>query len=139
MIAMGGVNTVVAIFSLLALWMIGNPRSGVAVAVDELMGVLTFGDVIIFIGAIVLAGGISSLMTLYLSKKFIKFFRRVNYRNVSLSIIVFLLTITFAFTGVWGTFVLLLSAAIGMVSILTDTRRSYMMACIIVPTVLFFI
>ncbi|UCG95768.1 MAG: tripartite tricarboxylate transporter permease [archaeon] len=139
MIAMGGVNTVVAIFSLLALWIVGNPRSGVAVAVDELMGVLTFGDVIIFIGAIALAGGLSSLITIYLSKRFINFFRRIDYRKVSLSIIIFLIAITFVFTGAVGTFVLFLSTAIGMVCILTNTRRSYMMACIIVPTVLFFI
>ena len=139
LIAIGGVNTVVAVFSLLALWMIGNPRSGVAVVVNELLNTLTFGDIIIFIGTIVLAGGVSSILTLYLSKRLINFFRKTNYRYVGFSIIIFLGAITFVLTGLIGLSVLILSTIIGEVCILSNTRRSYMMACLIVPTVLFFL
>lgn len=139
MIAIGGVNTVVAVFSLLALWLIGNPRSGVAVAVAELLNTLTFSDVVIFTGAIAIAGGVSALLTLYMSRRFITFFRMVNYRWVSVSIIFFLGVMTFVFTGLTGLSVLLLSTLIGMVCIFSNSRRSYMMACLIVPTVLFFI
>ncbi len=139
LLAIGGVNTVVAVFSLLALWMIGNPRSGVAVVVNELLNTLTFGDIIIFIGTIILAGGVSSILTLYLSKRLINFFRKINYRYVGLSIIIFLVAMTFVLTGLVGLSVLILSTTIGEVCILSNTRRSYMMACLIVPTVLFFL
>jgi len=139
MIAMGGVNTVTAILSIMSLWLIGNPRSGVAVVVNELLSTLTFSDVIVFIGAITLAGGVSSFLTLFLSKRFINLFRKINYRHLSFFVIVFLVAMTFMFTGFVGLFVLFLSTSIGMVCILSGIRRSYMMACLIVPTILFFI
>lgn len=139
MIAIGGVNTVTAVFSILALWMIGNPRSGIAVAVDQLLGAITFNDVVIFIGAITLAGGLSAALTLLLSSRFIDFFRKINYRKLSISVIALILGMTWAFTGILGILILFLSTAIGLVCILSGTRRSYMMACLIVPTILFFL
>lgn len=139
MIAIGGVNTVVAIFSILALWIIGKGRSGVAVAVNELMGTLVFSDVVIFTGAIVLSGGISSILTIILGKKMTTFFRKINYKKISVSMVILLGSIIFVFTGLLGLFVLLLSTGIGMVTLLTGTRRSYMMACLIVPTILYFV
>jgi len=139
MIAIGGVNTVVAVFSILALWIIGKTRSGVAVAVNELLGNLVFSDVMIFLGAIVLSGGLSSILTIILAKKTIAFFRKINYKKASLSVILGLVSIVFVFTGLPGLFVLFLSTVIGLVTLLTNTRRSYMMACIIVPTVIYFI
>ena len=139
MIAIGGVNTTVAVLSVLALWLVGNPRSGVAVAVSELLGKISFTDVVIFIGAILLAGGVSAFVTLHLNKVFINLFRKVNYRIINFFIILFLVGVTFILTGLPGLYILFLSTMIGLVCILSNTRRSYMMACIIIPTVLFFL
>jgi len=139
MIAIGGVNTTVAVLSVLALWLVGNPRSGVAVAVSELLGKISFTDVVIFIGAILLAGGVSAFVTLHLNKVFINLFRKVNYRIINFFIILFLVGVTFILTGLPGLYILFLSTIIGLVCILSNTRRSYMMACIIIPTVLFFL
>ena len=139
MIAIGGVNTTVAVLSVLALWLVGNPRSGVAVAVSELLGKISFTDVVVFIGAILLAGGVSAFLTLHLNKVFINLFRKVNYRIINFFIILFLVGVTFILTGLPGLYILFLSTIIGLVCILSNTRRSYMMACIIIPTVLFFL
>ena len=139
MIAIGGVNTTVAVLSVLALWLVGNPRSGVAVAVSELLGKISFTDVVVFIGAILLAGGVSAFVTLHLNKVFINLFRKVNYRIINFFIILFLVGVTFILTGLPGLYILFLSTIIGLVCILSNTRRSYMMACIIIPTVLFFL
>lgn len=139
MIAMGGVNTVVAVFSILALWMIGVTRSGIAVVVNELLGTITFNDMVVFMGAVVLAGGISAALTLFISRRFVNLFRKINYGKLSACIIALLVIMTLVFTGLPGVLVLLLSTAIGMVCVLSGTRRSYMMACLIVPTILFLI
>lgn len=139
MIAMGGVNTVVAIFSILALWLIGNPRSGIAVAVKNLLGAITFNDVIVLTGAVALAGGVSAALTLLMGRKLIGAFRKISYRKLSFFVAVFLLAMTFFFTGLPGILTLVLSTLIGMVCILSGTRRSYMMACLIVPTIMFFL
>ncbi len=139
MISLGGVNTAVAIFSMLSLWVVGRPRSGVSVAVKELVGNLNLGEFVLFLGVVVLVGGVSSIITLKITKTFIKIFRKINYKKLAFSVMFFIITITFVFTGFLGIFVLFLSASIGMVCILTGTRRSYMMGSLILPIILFFI
>ncbi len=139
MIAIGGVNTVVAVLSILALWLIGNPRSGAGVAVQEILTTLTVTDVVILMGAIILAGGLSSIATLLVAGNFIGVLRKINYNFLGFAILVFLVFMTVLFTGLTGLCVLLLSTSLGLFCILSGTRRSYMMGCLILPTILFFV
>ena len=138
MIAIGGVNTTVAILSLLALWLIGTPRSGVASVVGRLLN-LSFGDVVVFMGVMIMASGIAGLITILIGKKSVHFFKKINYIYLNVIIIVLLAVMIFVFTGLLGLLVASLSTVIGLFCIFSGTRRTYLMACLIVPTVLFFI
>lgn len=138
MVAIGGVNTSVAIFSLLSLWLIGRPRSGVSVFVERLMP-LGFTDIIVFVGAIIFVSGIAGIITLILSKNSINLLRKIDYRYLNLSIIILISFLVFLFTGVSGILLTILSTLIGLVCILSGTRRTYLMGCLILPTVLFFL
>ena len=138
MIAIGGVNTTVAILSLLALWLIGTPRSGVASVVGRLLD-LSFGDVVVFMGVMIMASGIAGLITILIGKKSVHFFKKINYIHLNVMIIVLLAVMIFVFTGLWGLLIASLSTVIGLFCIFSGTRRTYLMACLIVPTVLFFI
>jgi len=136
MIAIGGVNTTVAVFSLLALWLVGRARSGVAAAVGEMLGKLSLTHVLLFLGVIMLSGGVSAVLTLLISKRILNLLRKIEYRKLNLLVIIFLTSIVFWFTGVVGVLTLFVSTTIGLACILSGTRRSYMMACIVVPTIL---
>ncbi|MCD6398817.1 MAG: tripartite tricarboxylate transporter permease [Candidatus Aenigmarchaeota archaeon] len=138
MIAIGGVNTTVAILSLLALWLIGTPRSGVASVVGRLLD-LSLGDVVVFMGVMIMASGIAGLITILIGKKSVHFFKKINYIHLNVMIIVLLAVMIFVFTGLWGLLIASLSTVIGLFCIFSGTRRTYLMACLIVPTVLFFI
>lgn len=138
MVAIGGVNTTVAIFSLLSLWLIGRPRSGVGVFVERLLS-LSLTDVFVLVGVIIFVSGIAGALTLILSKNSINLLRRINYRYLNFSIIILISFLIFLFTGVTGILLALLSTLIGLVCILSGTRRTYLMGCLILPTVLFFL
>jgi putative membrane protein len=139
MIAIGGINTADVIFSLLALWLIGNPRSGAAVAVEELMSSLKFSDVLLFISVIILVSGIAGVLTLVLSKNMLRMFRKINYRKLSIAVILLLLILSILFSGLKGLSITILSTLIGLTCVLSESRRSYLMGCLIVPTILFFL
>ncbi|MCD6398849.1 MAG: tripartite tricarboxylate transporter permease [Candidatus Aenigmarchaeota archaeon] len=138
MVAIGGVNTTVAIFSLFSLWLIGTPRSGVSIVIEKL---ITFGlnEIIIFSGIILLVSAISAILTIILSKKIIELFRKIKYRTVNLFTLLLIITLVFILSGMYGVLILMLSTAIGMISILSGTRRTYLMGCLLLPTILFFL
>lgn len=138
MIAIGGVNTVVAVVSLLSLWLIEKPRSGVSVVVNQLIN-LGLVDVVVFVGAILFVSGISGALTLLLSKRFVNLFRKIDYGYLNILIILLMGVIVFALSGVVGILLASLSTLIGMTCILSGTRRTYLMGCLIVPTILFFL
>ena len=136
MIAIGGVNTSVTVFSIIVLWLIGKTRTGITVAISELVDFLTLSDVVVLLGSVLLAGGLAAIITLKLAKLLLNFFRKIDYMKLNLVTIIFLTSITFFFTGFLGIFILFISASIGMVCILSGTKRSYMMASIILPTII---
>lgn len=139
MMAIGGINTSDVIFSLLALWLIGNPRSGAAVAVSNLMESLSLLDVAVFIVSITIAGGLAGALTLVLSRKALDLMKRVNYQKLCLSVIMFLFFIIGLLSGWKGILVATSGTFIGLTCLSGGVRRSYMMGSLIIPTILFFL
>lgn len=138
LIALGGVNAADAMFSVFALWLIGNPRSGIAVAVGQLVS-MTANNFFTIIFSVLFAAGIGAYITVRLSRASVMFMRRFNYRKVCMLTAAFVALLVFVFTGFLGFFILLVSTAIGMVPNLTGIRRSLAMACLMVPTILYFL
>lgn len=139
MIGIGGVNTSNIIFSLIAIYMIGKPRSGIAVAVQEFMPSLGISTLVIFIACFILLAGIAAILTLGLSKKMLKLFRVINYRYLCLTVILFILGMVTLITGIRGLAVCIIGAFLGYSSILAGVRRSYLMGSIILPVIIFFL
>jgi len=138
MVAIGGVNTTVAIFSLFSLWLIGTPRSGVSVVIEKLIS-FNGSEMIIFSGIILLVSAISAILTIILSKKIIGLLRKIKYRTINFFTLFLIVTLVFILSGIYGVLILMLSTAIGMISILSGTRRTYLMGCLLLPTILFFL
>ena len=65
LISVSGVNTSNAIFSLIALYVIGRPRSGAVAAAQELLGgMISFEGLMLFLAVICVAGVLSYLLAL---------------------------------------------------------------------------
>ncbi len=138
LIALGGVNAADVMFSFFALWLIGNPRSGLAVTVGKLIAT-TQQNFFAVIFAVLFAAGLGAYLTLRLSRKAVFWMRRFDYQRLCLYTAAFIALLVLLFTGLPGLAILAVSTAIGMVPNLTEVRRSLAMACLIVPTILFFL
>jgi len=77
-------------------------------------------------------------LTLYLGRKIPKFLEKINYRNLCLSVIIFIVTIIFLLTGILGLLITFTSTAIGLLCAYLGIRRSHCMGCLLLPSILFF-
>lgn len=138
LVAIGGVMMADAVFSLLALWLIGNPRSGVAVSVGEMLDDLTAGDVVALLGVMCVSASLAAVTTLKFASSLAGRLGRVDYEKMTMAVIIGLIISVLLLTGVEGLLLLALSTSIGLVAISSGARRAYCMGCLLVPTILFF-
>lgn len=125
------------IYSLVALWLIGNPRSGIADAAGKLITV-DFYTTLILVAAIAICTGIGAYITLKSTKTVIKYMKKINYAKLCLLVMVFLIAFCFVMCGIQGIAVLAVSSAIGIFANFAGVRRSHAMGCLMLPTILFF-
>lgn len=138
LVSVGGINTAVALFSLVSLYAIGRPRSGAAVTIERILGNFGFNELILLISTSLIAISIASILTLNLSRKFLSLIEKVPYDKLSLGIIILLISLTLFFTGFLGLLVLFVSTCIGIIAPLSGVKRSLCMGVLIVPVSLFY-
>ncbi len=137
LIAVGGVNASDFIYSLMALLLIGNPRSGIAVAIGQIISVDT-NVMMVLIAAILTTAGFSAYLTLKLSRGILPFMRRLDYTRLCILTGIFITSLVLLFSGLEGILVLVVASTIGMVPNLCNIRKSHAMGCLLIPTILFF-
>jgi putative membrane protein len=139
LISLGGINTVAALFSLMALYLIAKPRSGAAVAVERILGTFGFNDLLLLIATAVFASGIASIVTLKLTRCFSSFIQRFDYRKISLGIVTFLTILVLIFNGIYGLLLLFTSTAIGLLPPLLGVKRTHGMGVLMLPIMLWYL
>jgi len=138
LITLSGINAGNEVFSLISLYLVGNPRSGASVAIQKVLSELTFYDVVYLIGVICFSSGIAAIITLLLGKRIPRYLERVNYKWLCISVIFFIILIVFVFTGIFGLFILFTSTSIGLLCAFLGIKRSHCMGCLLVQSILFF-
>jgi len=138
LITLSGINVGNEVFSLISLALVGNPRSGPSVAIQRILTELTFFDVLFFVGVICFVSGIAAMLTLYLGKRIPKYLEKINYRKLCFSVITFLIIMIFLLTGPFGLLIAFTSTSIGLLCTYLEIKRSHCMACLLLPSILFF-
>ena len=138
-IAVGTIGTIDIILSFLAIYLIGNARSGVAIAVDAIIGTITKDTLQIFIGIAFLSAGLAAILTLDIGKAATKIIENIDYKKTSIAIMLLLTMMTMIFTGIYGLILLTASTSLGIYTQLIGVRRSMLMGCLILPTIMFFL
>ncbi|MFH7861032.1 MAG: tripartite tricarboxylate transporter permease [Candidatus Aenigmatarchaeota archaeon] len=138
LITVSGINVGNEIFSLVNLFLVGNPRSGSSVAVQRVLTELNFYDIVYLIGSVCFSAGIASALTLFLGKKIPKFLEKLNYRKLCIFILIFISTIIFLITGIFGLLIAFVSTSIGLLCALLEIKRSHCMGCLLIPSILYF-
>ncbi|HDD71554.1 MAG TPA: hypothetical protein ENF99_01025 [Candidatus Aenigmarchaeota archaeon] len=138
LVTLSGINVGNEVFSLISLFLVGNPRSGASVAIQRILSELTFWDVLYLIGVICFSAGIAGILTLFLGKRIPKYLEKVNYRVLCSAVIIFMLATIFALTGIFGLLITFTSTSIGLLCNYLGIKRSHCMGVLLVPTILFF-
>ena len=139
LVLVGSIDTAVMVLSFVALYAIDKARNGSVVVISQILQTFNLDYLIIFLGATLLIGGISTILSLWLSKIFSRIMMRVNYPKLCLSIIIMIVGLVFILTGFLGILVLITATALGLIPTLRNIGKNHLMGCLLFPVILFFI
>ena len=141
LVAMSGVNASDALFSLIAIYLIGNPRSGIAVYVNQLLQGLDFNHLLIMIFTSIIAVSLSLILCIKVGDWFSNYMQYLDYNKISMVVIVFmsLLVLFFALMEhanlIFVMFIYITSIAMGLLPHYLNINKSHLMGVLIVPAI----
>ncbi|WP_440769243.1 tripartite tricarboxylate transporter permease [Natronorubrum sp. DTA28] len=132
-VATSGVDTANTIFALFALVAIGQPRTGVMVAFENVNAPL---ELPILLAGVVLAGLFGFVLVIVVGDAYLEIVGTMAYWKISVAVLGLLCVLSYLFTGLVGIFVFVVAAAVGMVPIRFRARRVHLMGVLIGPLLL---
>ena len=142
LVRIGAITTSNIILSFLALWLISKPRSGAAVAVQQLIsGIINFGltEFLFILPIILISAAIAAVTTLFLAKLLIRNISKINYVKLSLAVLILLNILILILTGPIGFILSWTACIIGIITIKLNVLRTSLIAALIIPTALFYL
>lgn len=130
LIGVSGVNTAKALLSFVALYAIGRPRSGAAVAVNGILKV-GFKELIFVVGIALFAGGIAALVHLKIGKIAARNIQRLPYKKMCLGVITSIIIFSFYYSGIFGILILAVATSIGLLPPLLRIKRTHCMGVVL--------
>lgn len=131
--AISGLNTSDTLFSLICIYLIGNPRSGIAVYMNYLIPTFTVFHLLIFTFAGLIAVSISLILCLRLGDEFSKVMQGIDYKKLSIAVIVLMVVILYIFAIIYKspifyiTLALITSTAMGLLPHYLGVGKSHLM------------
>ena len=144
LLATSGLNISDWLFSLMAIYIIGNPRSGIAVYMSYLISQMTLNHLVIYIFASLLAVSVSLVLALKLGDSFSKLMGNVDYKKLSIGVILLQIVILFVFIFYYKAPVgymllaLITSTAMGMLPHYLGVGKSHLMGVLIIPAIIIY-
>ncbi len=138
LIALGGVNTVVAIISIISLYTINRARSGAAIAISYIISDITIDFLILTMCVAIFSVSFACFLLLHFCRSFIVLLSKIPYQKLIAAILVLITLLVFITSKFVGLFVLATSTSIGLYTILSGVRRSVCMNVLILPLLLFY-
>ncbi|WP_305515205.1 MULTISPECIES: tripartite tricarboxylate transporter permease [unclassified Methanobrevibacter] len=144
LLATSGLNVSDCLFSLIAIYIIGNPRSGIAVYMSYLIFEMGLNHLAIFIFASLIAVSVSLVLSLKLGDSFSRLMSGVDYKKLSISVIVLQIAILYLFIFyykapvIYMTLALITSTAMGMLPHYIGVGKSHLMGVLIIPAIVIY-
>ncbi|KXB06629.1 hypothetical protein AKJ51_03290 [candidate division MSBL1 archaeon SCGC-AAA382A20] len=137
LVGVSGVNTAKALLSFVALYAIGRPRSGAAVAVNEIINV-GLNELVFLIGIALFVGGIASVIHLKIGKIAARHVKKLPYKWMCLGVMMSILAFSIYYSGIYGILILATSTSIGLLPPSLQVKRTHCMGVLILPVILHF-
>jgi len=138
LILLGSVNTIVMSISFVTLFLFQKSRTGSAAAISQVTQ-LSSSNLTTILITILLSAIIAIPISLSISKFIAKRIHKIPYTTISYIILIFLIAIIIYFTGILGLTILTVSTILGLTAIEFQTRRSFLMGAILIPTIIFYL
>lgn len=139
LVLLGATNTLVMGFSFVSLYLISKTRTGAAVAIQEIIGSLSSKILFLLLAVIIISGIISFFITILLTKFFSQKIEKVNYTLLSSITLALLVVIIFLVSGFLGLAIFIASTLTGIYCISLGVRRTNMMGCLLIPTIILYL
>ncbi|MEK6840857.1 MAG: tripartite tricarboxylate transporter permease [Nanoarchaeota archaeon] len=136
---LGMITMLTMCLSFLGLFLISKTRTGSAAAIKSLIGVLDWKIFILIILVMIISGFASFFLVNKVSKKFLFLLEKIDYSKVSISTIFIITAITFFVSGILGLLVLAVSTITGIYCISSGVKRTNMIGCLILPTIILYL
>lgn len=144
LLATSGLNISDCLFSLIAIYIIGNPRSGIAVYMSYLIFEMSLNHLAIFIFASLIAVSVSLVLSLKLGDSFSRLMGGVDYKKLSIAVILLQIVILYVFIFyykapvLYMTLALVTSTAMGMLPHYIGVGKSHLMGVLIIPAIVIY-
>ncbi|MEK6757519.1 MAG: tripartite tricarboxylate transporter permease, partial [Nanoarchaeota archaeon] len=135
----GATNALVMGVSFLSLYAISKTRTGAAFAIKELIGVPSSNILILILFITLLSGVISFFLTKFLAKFVSQKITSIDYSKVSVVTLVILVLIVFIVSKLIGLVVFAVATLTGIYCIRQGVRRTNMMGCLLIPTIIWYL
>ncbi|MEK6898231.1 MAG: tripartite tricarboxylate transporter permease [Nanoarchaeota archaeon] len=136
---LGIINTLAMSFSFLALFLLSKTRTGSAASVMELIGAPDKNIFILIIIIILISGITSFLVSRILARNFLILLEKINYTKLSVAVLFIITFVVFFASGFFGLIVLAVSTFTGVYCISLGVRRTQMMSCLLLPTIIIYL
>ncbi len=124
---LGGINTVYLITTFLAIWLIGKPRSGIAISLS------VYG--VNLIPALFVSLSISFLLAWFLGPRLARIYSHISGRGMLLFVLL-LVSFIVLFNGLNAFLLFLASSSLGLIAYCLGVKRTSTMSFIIFPLIL---
>jgi putative membrane protein len=144
LVAMSGVNASDALFSLIAIYLIGNPRSGIAVYVNQILQGLDFNHLLIMIFSAIMSVSISMVLCIKLGDFLSHSMQKINYEKLSWVVIILMsfLVVLFALMEhanlIFILIIYITAISLGLLPHYLDINKSHLMGVLIVPAIVLY-
>lgn len=139
LILLGSISAIVMGLSFVTLYTIQKSRTGSAVAISTILENFSLNNLYIILAAIFISGIFAFFLAIFLAKIFSKYISKISYNKLSIFILILLSLIVLFFSGFLGFLVFIVSTSLGLTCIYAGIRRTHLMGCLLLPTILFYL
>ncbi len=137
LVMIGCIAAVSSVFGLVTLYTISKARNGSIVVLSQLFSLDT-ASFYCLLFVMLIAGGISAILSLNLASYLSGVMSRLDYKALSACTVALISVLVFFFSGIQGIIVLFTSTATGMLSISSGAGRHNAMGCLMIPVILYY-
>ena len=135
----GTMTMITMIWSFVIVYAIQKARTGAAATILELLQQIQTWQIVLILAASIIASFIAATLAIALSRQCAALIGKINYQLLSYAIIALIVIVVISITRASGLVILMTSTALGSYALQSGVKRTHLMACLIIPSILYYL